>query len=304
MKTIVTGGAGFIGSQVVDRLIEEGHEVVVIDNLSTGKESNINKKAKFYNIDIQDQKVSEIFEKEKPDYVNHHAAQIDLRLSIKKPILDAQINILGLINILDNSVKHNVKKFIYVSSAAVYGIPGSLPVKEDVAKLPLSPYGIGKWVGELYLNFYNQTFGLNYTTLRYSNVYGPRQQGGEAGVVSIFIRKVLAGDNPIIFGDGKQTRDYVFVSDVVDANILALTKGDKEAFNIGTGVATSVNDLFSEIKKITNHQETAEHAEEIQGELKEIFLDSLKAEDMLGWKSKTSLNDGLNQTYNYFKNLI
>jgi len=179
-----------------------------------------------------------------------------------------------------------------------------LPAKEDLDKLPLSPYGIGKWVGELYLNFYNQVFGLNYTTLRYANVYGPRQQGGEAGVISIFIKKILSENNPIIFGDGKQTRDYVFVQDVVDANILALTKGDKEAFNIGTGIATSVNSLFSEIKKIIDYQGDVEHSEEIKGELKEIFLDCSKAEKILGWKPKTSLNDGLNKTYDYFKNLI
>ena len=245
MKILITGGAGFIASNIADRYLELGHEVVIVDSLITGRRKNVPEAAKFYEIDICDEKIKNIFEMERPDIVNHHAAQMDVRKSVADPAYDAGVNILGTINLLQNCVKYKVKKFIFASTGgAIYGEQDYFPADEKHPNQPLSPYGITKLSCEKYLFFYNDTFGLNYTVLRYANVYGPRQNPhGEAGVVAIFSQRMLRKEQPVINGEGTQTRDYVFVGDVVKANELALTGGDQKIYNIGTGIETDVNEL-------------------------------------------------------------
>ncbi|MCH7515783.1 MAG: NAD-dependent epimerase/dehydratase family protein, partial [Bacteroidetes bacterium] len=255
MKILVTGGAGFIASQIADVFIDEGHEVVVLDDLSTGFEENINPKAKFVRLNINDHKVSSLFEKEKFDVVNHHAAQMDVRKSVADPLFDANTNILGTINLLQHSVKFGVKKFLFSSTGgAVYGEQEYFPADENHPTHPVSPYGITKLCVEKYLFYYGGEYNLNYTVLRYANIYGPRQNPfGEAGVVAIFCTKLLKGEQPIINGTGKQTRDYVFVQDVVEANLLTLSDDKSDIYNIGTGIETNVNELFSFLIDIDNN---------------------------------------------------
>ncbi|MBD3202987.1 NAD-dependent epimerase/dehydratase family protein [Candidatus Woesearchaeota archaeon] len=304
MKILVTGGAGFIGSNLVDELIKKNYEVVVVDNLSSGKKNNLNPKAKFYKIDIRDKKISKIFDKHKFDLVNNHAAQISVTKSVRNPIEDAQINIIGLINLLENAKRTGVKKFINVSSGGVvYGEKGNMPFSEKDPFNPKSPYGVSKTAGEYYLNFYNEIHNINFTSLRYSNVYGPRQDPhGEAGVIAIFSRLMLNGKQPKIFGSGEQMRDYVFVEDVVDANIKSIKKGDNEAFNIATQKPTSVNELFSIMKELTGYNGEPKYASERPGEVFKNFLDISKAEKKLGWEPKYDLKSGLKKTINWFKN--
>jgi UDP-glucose 4-epimerase len=309
---LVTGGAGFIGSHVVDLLIDEGHRVVVIDDLSTGKKENINPNARFYRMDICDAKLEEIFAKEKIGWVNHHAAQIDVRKSVADPMEDAHINIQGLLNILENCVHYHVKGVVFVSSGGVvYGEPDQLPVAEDYPKCPLSPYGVSKLCSEYYLYYYQRIHGLSYIALRYGNVYGPRQDPhGEAGVVAIFTEKMLNDQNPTIFGDGEQLRDYVFVADVAQANRLAMRRLaeasspgsiDDQAYNIGTGTGTSVNALFAYLQEITGCHGNAVYGPERKGELRRIFLDVSKAERKLGWKPALNLQTGLTKTVEFFR---
>jgi UDP-glucose 4-epimerase len=297
LNILVTGGAGFIGSNVVDRYIELGHNVVIVDNLSTGKKSNLNPKAVFYKVDVQD-RLDKIFEKHKFDIVNHHAAQMDVRKSVEDPLFDAKVNILGIINVLENCVKHKVRKVIFISSGGVvYGQPKKMPPNEDFPYAPESPYGVSKVTSEFYLRYYSAVHGLNFTALRYSNVYGPRQNPeGEAGVVAIFSRQMLKNGTCKIFGDGKQTRDYVFVGDVVEANVAALTKGEGNSFNIGTGVRTSVLDLFNRLAKITGYKILPDYMPARKGELLENYLDASKAKKTLAWSPKISIDDGLKRT--------
>ncbi|HQJ46419.1 MAG TPA: NAD-dependent epimerase/dehydratase family protein, partial [Ignavibacteriaceae bacterium] len=261
MKILVTGGAGFIASQIADAFINEGHQVVILDDLSTGFEKNINPKAKFIKANICDKNLAELFEKEKFDVVNHHAAQMDVRRSVRDPEFDATTNILGTINLLQNCVKYNVKKFMFASTGgAVYGEQDYYPADEQHNTKPKSPYGISKLAVEKYLFFYNSEYKLNYTILRYANIYGPRQNPfGEAGVVAIFSTRLLKGEQPIINGDGKQTRDYVFVGDVVKANVITLNDNNSDIYNIGTGIETDVNQLFNYLNKITNANKDEKH---------------------------------------------
>ncbi|MDD5772435.1 MAG: NAD-dependent epimerase/dehydratase family protein [bacterium] len=303
-KILVTGGAGFIASNLVDRLIAEGHEVVIIDNLTTGFKENINKKARFYEIDIRDKKIDEIFAKEKPDYVDHHAAQMDVRKSIENPEYDADVNILGSINILENCRKHKVKKIIYISTGgAIYGEPEYFPVNEKHPINPVCHYGVSKHTVEHYLFLYNYLYNLNFTVLRYPNVFGPRQNPhGEAGVNAIFIKKMLSGEIPVIYGDGEQLRDYVYVSDVVDANILALKKGDKKFCNLGWGIGISVNQIYSTLQKIIKFSEKPEYAPARLGEINKIFIDGSLAAKELGWYPKVSFEEGLSKTTEWFRN--
>ena len=304
MKILVTGGAGFIASHVTDAYIEQGHEVVIVDNLSTGKKENINPKAQFIEMDIQDEKIFELFEKEKFDVVNHHAAQMDIRLSVKDPTFDARNNILGTINLLEAAVKTGVKKFIFISSGgAIYGEQDYFPADEEHPTRPLSPYGIAKLTGEKYIYFYHKTYNLNFVILRYANIYGPRQNpNGEAGVVAIFSNKFLSGDQPIINGDGKQTRDYVYVSDVVAANLKALQFEGSDYFNIGTGLETDVNVLFHKLNHLTNVNAAEGHRPAKLGEQLRSVLNSQKAKELLDWEPQVQLEEGLKKTVEFFKN--
>jgi len=295
MKILVTGGAGFIGSHLVDKALEEGYDVVTIDNLNNGKLENLNKDAKFYKVDIVDiDNLSLVFEKEKPDYIIHLAAQISLRESLKNPIYDAEQNILGSINVLEGCRKFNVKKVVYASSAAVYGFPKYLPVDEKHPINPFSPYGVSKHTVEHYLNSYYKNFDLDYVILRYSNVYGERQaSSGEAGVISIFIDVLKKKEKPVIFGDGKQTRDFIYVKDVAKANLLALEKEtNSKIFNISTNTETSVNKVFKIIKEIMNSNINPTYEKPIK-EVKNIRLDNSLVKKELDWKPKVELNEGL-----------
>jgi len=304
MKILVAGGAGFIASHIADKFIEEGHEVVILDDLSTGFEKNINPKAKFVNLKIGDEKVSNLFEEEKFDVVNHHAAQMDVRRSVIDPVFDANTNILGTINLLQNSVKHGVKKFMFASTGgAVYGEQDYFPADENHPTNPVSPYGISKLSVEKYLYFYFNEHKLNYTILRYANIYGPRQNPfGEAGVVAIFSTKLLKGEQPIINGTGEQTRDYVFVKDVVKANLLTLTDKESNIYNVGTGIETDVNELYNILNDIVGNGQEEKHGPAAAGEQMRSVITSQKLFDKFNWKPSTKLNDGLKETVEFFKN--
>jgi UDP-glucose 4-epimerase len=301
MKILLIGGAGFIGSHVADGLIEKGLDVVIVDNLSTGTEKNLNPKARFYQIDIRSSDLGEIFKKEKPDYVNHHAAQVSVLNSVADPIYDAQVNILGTLNVLESCVKWQVKKMIFISSAAVYGEQKKFPVDENHTTKPLFPYGAAKLSAEHYLYYYKTNYGLDYTVLRYSNVYGPRQDPfGEAGVVAIFMNKIIEETQPVINGDGKQTRDFVYVKDAVDANIKSLDAGEG-IFNIGTGIETSINNLFGLIKNVSNTSINEAYGLAKSGEQTRSVLDYSKAKRTLGWEPRIFLKEGLIKTFDYFR---
>ena len=306
MKILITGGAGFIGSHIADALITDGHSVVVLDNLSSGRFENLNPKAHFIQGDIRDKVlIDHLFKEHQFDIVNHHAAQMDVRKSVTDPVFDAETNIIGTINLLEASREHSIKRFIFASTGgAIYGEQDYFPADENHPTRPESPYGIAKRSVELYLHYYLSVHGLAHTIFRYANVYGPRQDPhGEAGVVSIFTNALLAEKQCTIFGDGKQTRDYVYVGDVVRAHILALEKNiGSETFNISTGIETDVNQLFSMISGIiTDGNATASYSESRKGEQKRSVCSAEKAEKFLGWKPGTGLEDGLKRTVGYFK---
>ncbi len=315
MRVLVTGGAGFIGSHIVDGLLEAGHEAAVVDNLSSGRRENLNPGARFHEADICSPGLAEIFAGGNFDLVSHHAAQIDVRHSVVDPLDDARVNILGLLNVLECCRRYGVRGVVFASSGGVvYGEPSRLPAAETFPKGPLSPYGVSKLSSEFYLCYYAQGQGLPCVTLRYGNVYGPRQDpNGEAGVVAIFGERLLRGETPVVYGDGEQLRDYVFVGDVVRANLLAIqrllgapcaaTPGgcaiNDFAYNIGTGQGTSVNELYDLLREITGFQGAATHCPERAGELRRIFLDVSKAREELGWEPQVSLREGLARTVAY-----
>lgn len=304
MKVLVTGGAGFIGSHAVDLYIERGYEVVVVDDLSTGREKNLNPQATFYKLDIRNQELAKVFERERPDFVNHHAAQIDVRRSVAQPIFDADVNILGSLNLLECARQFEVKRVIYISTGgAVYGEPVYLPCDEEHPISPISPYGASKYAVEQYLYMYYLNFGLEYTVLRYPNVYGPRQNSqGEAGVVAIFTSQMLAGRQAIINGDGEQERDFVYVEDCAEANLLATTsKAPQGVYNLGSSKGVSVNELFAILKKLTNYQAGPLYGPEKVGETKRIYLSAEKARRELGWAPATRLESGLEKTVVYYQ---
>lgn len=288
MKVLVTGGAGFIGSHVVDVYIDAGHDVVVVDDLSSGRKEHLHKKAVFYKADITDtDAMRKIFEKEEVEVINHHAAQISVSASVKNPICDAEINILGGINLLELAVEFGIKKFIFASTGgAIYGETNNVPTPETHNSAPLSAYGTSKLSFEFYLKYYRTVKGLEYSTLRYSNVYGERQNPhGEAGVVAIFCEKIQADEQPVIYGDGKQTRDFVYVKDVAAANLIALEKDALNSFvNIATSVECSVNDLFGLVAKASGKEVEKVYAAGREGEQLRSALDIEKAEKLLGWK--------------------
>jgi len=301
MEVLVTGGAGFIGSNIVDGLIEAGHQVIVVDNLSTGKKENLNEQAEFYNLDLRDQKLKEVFKENEISHVIHHAAQIDVQHSINDPLFDAQNNILATINLLECCRAYKVKKIIYASSAAVYGEPDYLPVDEEHPIKAMSPYGISKHTPEHYIKMYNELYELKYTIFRYANVYGPRQDPkGEGGVVSIFVDKMLAEERPVIFGDGQQTRDFVHVYDIVKANLLALDNGDNILVNISTQSRDSVNDLVDHLNQILPYEIKAIYQEARKGDILHSSLANGKAKEQLGWTPGYDFKDGLEQTVGYY----
>lgn len=311
-KIIVTGGAGFIGSHITDALISRGHRVVVIDNLYRGKKKNINPKAKFYKIDVRNKNIEGIFKKEKPEFVFHYAAQIDTRTSVRNPSFDAEVNVLGTINISQNAAKHKVKKIIFAATGGALSSEATiLPTPENKFALPVSPYGAAKISAEMYLHYFWKTHGLPYAALRMANVYGPRQSPeGEAGVISIFTDKMLHGKQPVIFGSGKQTRDYVYVGDVVRANLLALKSKKVGSFNVGTGKETNVLKLFKILKKLTDSSVSEIHGapigqgkgeSKVAGEQMRSVLDSSKIRRELGWQPKVELGEGLRKTVEWFR---
>jgi len=302
-KILVTGGAGFIGSSVADRFIKDGHKVVIIDNLSTGVEANLNKKAKFYEVDIRDVVVDKIFEREKPDVLCHHAAQIDVRKSAEDPIFDAEVNIIGSLNLFNSCVKHKVEKIIFASTGgAIYGEQDYFPADEDHPANPLSPYGVAKLTIEKYLHFYKEVYGINFVSLRYANVYGPRQNPfGEAGVVGIFTERLLGNKKVIINGDGKQTRDFIFVEDVVESNVLALKYPQSDIFNIGTGIETDINCIFRILKEKIESEQKEFHGPAKPGDQKRSVIECSKAKRLLKWKPRYNLEDGIAKTVEYYK---
>ncbi len=303
MNILVTGGAGFIASQIADAYIEEGHKVIILDDLSTGRLENVNKNAEFICANIQDPEVEEIFQKHRIDVVNHHAAQMDVRKSVEDPIYDAKNNVLGFINILQNSAKNGVKKVIFSSSGgAIYGEQDYFPADEEHKLQPYSPYGITKLVGEKYLFFYALNYGMKYTALRYANVYGPRQNPhGEAGVVAIFIKMLLEKQQPVINGNGEQTRDFVFVKDVVRANVLALQNEESNIFNVGTSIESTINDVYRILSTETGANLDEQHGPGKEGEQFRSVVSYEKIKKTLGWEPKTSLQEGLKETVEYFK---
>ena len=306
MKVLVTGGAGFIGSHIVDRLIEEGHEVVILDNLVTGKKKNINKEARFYKLDILSPKLQKLFQKEKPDMISHHAAQIDVRRSVADPLFDAQVNILGLLNIMENALRYGIQRVVFASSGgAVYGEQQTFPAPETHPTHPMSAYGISKLTGEHYLYYYQQTGGLRPVSLRYANVYGPRQDPfGEAGVVAIFTQKMLIGEQPVINGNGQQTRDYVYVEDVVEANMAVINENIEGIFNVGTGTETPVNRLYHYLSELTGCRNKALYGPEKRGEQLRSLLDCGKLNKLVGWEPRMSIQEGLEKTVAYFREVV
>jgi UDP-glucose 4-epimerase len=304
MKILVTGGAGFIGSHVVDTYIDNEYEVVVVDDLSTGRLSNLNPAATFYKLDIRSPQLASVFEKELPDYVNHHAAQMDVRRSVIDPLFDADVNILGSINLIECAKKFEVKRFVYISTGgAVYGEPEYLPCDEAHPIKPICQYGASKHTVEHYLYMYQQLYGLEYVVLRYPNVYGPRQDPyGEAGVVAIFTGQMLNGKQATVNGDGEQERDFVYVGDCARANLLALqTKNGSAIYNLGSGQGTSVNQIFDVLKEITRYKLDRFHGPAKVGETRRIYLDAKKARVELDWVPTVSLEGGLKRTVDYFR---
>lgn len=308
MRILVTGGAGFIGSHIVDAYIAQGHEVLVLDSLwehGGGRRQNIPDRALFMHMDVRDENITRIFQDFKPDIVNHHAAQHSVAISSRDPRYDADVNVMGLINVLDNCVKGGVKKVIFASSGATFGTPDSLPMNEKTPQRPESPYGITKMVSEHYLRFYKSEHGLDFTALRYGNVYGPRQDpNGEAGVIAIFIGKFLAKEGVRIDWDGEQTRDYVYVKDVARANVIALERGSGGLFCIGTNRRTSVNEIYRALCQISGFDAPVTQGPRRPGDARDAQFDPALAKAELGWEPSTALMDGMRETFEYFKTAL
>lgn len=302
MRITVTGGAGFIGSHLVDRLIEDGHTVQVIDNLYTGNKEFVHSKAQFVELDIRDPKLYSVLEEFRPDYIFHEAAQTEVSTSMSDPMLDCDINLMGLINLLNAAVKLDVKKFLMPSSAAVYGNLDTLPLNEEMIGNPSSFYGLTKLTTEHYLRIYHEAFGLPYICYRYSNVFGPRQgNGGEGGVISIFAKAIVQDSPIIIYGDGKQTRDFIYVDDVVEANILGMQHQVTGIYNVSTGISSSVNLLVDEFRNISGKDIEVVYDKPRLGDIRDSVLATDKSEKELLFTAKYNLHDGLIKTYEYFK---
>ncbi|MBV8720938.1 MAG: NAD-dependent epimerase/dehydratase family protein [Candidatus Eremiobacteraeota bacterium] len=307
MRIIVTGGAGFIGSHIVDTYLAAGHEVLVLDSLwehGGGRRANVPERASFVHMDVRDDGVGRIFAEFKPEVVSHHAAQHSVAISSRDPIYDAQVNVVGMLNVLESAVKNGCRKVIFASSGATFGNPEMLPITDDTPQRPTSPYGITKMVTEHYLRFYQAEKGLDFTALRYGNVYGPRQDpNGEAGVISIFIGKFLQREGVRIDWDGEQTRDYVYAGDVARVNVAALDRGSGGCYVIGTGVKTSVNAIYRALVEISGFEAPVTHAPRRPGDARDAQFDASRARKELGWSASTTLIDGMRATYEYFKAL-
>jgi UDP-glucose 4-epimerase len=306
VKIVVTGGAGFIGSHIVDAYIERGHEVHILDDLSTGQRRNLNPKAVLHEVDIADPQAARLIEGIQPDLLSHQAAQMDVRHSVADPTFDARVNILGFIHLLEGCKNSGVKKVIFASSGgAVYGEQDVFPAPEDHPTRPASPYGVSKRAGELYLSYYQQAFALPYIALRYANVYGPRQSAkGEAGVVAIFLSLLLTGKPPVINGDGRQTRDYVYVGDVVAANVAALDSTFVGPVNIGTGVETDVVTIFRELRQAVGSPIEARHGPAKPGEQRRSCVDGGLAAQVLNWRPQMILAEGLRRTAEFYRETV
>lgn len=306
MKILVTGGAGFIGSHVVDAYVEQGHEVHVVDNLCTGLRENVNPRAVFHFMDIRDPAITDFVADEGFEVLNHHAAQMDVRRSVDDPVYDAEVNAIGTLRLMEGARKGKVKKVIFASTGgAIYGEQDYFPADELHPLRPVSPYGVTKLVGEKYLHYYQFVHGIPYVVLRYANVYGPRQNPhGEAGVVAIFTERLLRGEQPIINGDGLQTRDFVFVGDVVRANLLALDYPRNDVFNIGTGIETDVNTIFRKLRELCGSDVPERHGPAKPGEQRRSVLDYTHARKELGWEPQVSLDEGLRQTVQFFRSRL
>ncbi len=302
-KILVTGGAGFIGSHVADGYIAAGHDVAVVDNLIAGKRENLHPKAAFYPVDIRSAELAAVFEKEKPEYVSHHAAQIDVRRSLAEPMFDAEVNILGSLNLLELCVKHKVEKILFASTGgAIYGEPRELPASETCPPNPKCHYATSKLAFEHYLHLYETLYGQRYTVLRYPNVFGPRQSPeGEAGVCSILAGLMLSGKQPTLFGFGEPLRDYVYVGDIARANLVALDKGDGDTLNLGSGKGTSVRELFETIKDILGYPGEPALAPLRPGEIDRVYITGDRAAAVLGWRPEVSLREGLAKTVEHIR---
>lgn len=305
MRILVTGGAGFIASHISDEYVRLGHEVAVLDDLSRGRRQNLNSQAQLYEGDIRDRGfVQQVFSEFKPEVVNHHAAQMDVRRGVREPIFDVQVNILGSLNLLEGAVTHKVARFVYISTAgAAYGEPKQLPVPEDCPIDPITPYGISKHTVEHYLFTYRHLYGLSYAVLRYGNVYGPRQSSqGEAGVFAIFSEQILSGTQPVIYGDGNKTRDYIYIEDVVAANVAVLDKGQGEIFNIASGQPTTDLEVFRLVANLLGQPGLQPRYTSIRpGEIQDIYLDISKAKRFLGWSPRISIAEGASRTVDSFQ---
>ncbi len=307
MKVLVTGGAGFIGSHIVDKLVRAGYETVVVDNLSTGKRENLTSETQFYHIDIRNNRLKDVFRDEAPEFVIHQAAQPSVPVSLKDPLEDAGINVLGTLNLLECCRLQGVRKIVYASSAAIYGHPTGLPVTEEHPIQPLSPYGVSKYTVELYLQTYHLTYGIEYVVLRYANVYGPRQDPfGEAGVVCIFIDRLLREKQAVIYGDGLQTRDFIYAGDVASANLCAIRteSASSHIFNISTNAQITINQLFGQIQQATRSNSPIIHQREREGDIKFSCLDNTRAREILKWSPQVTLEEGLIETVAFFKQRI
>jgi len=312
-KALVTGGAGFIGSTLVDRLLAEDWRVDVVDDLSTGGLGNLagarslgERRLSFHRFDLRSPALRDVMTRAKPDVVFHLAAQIDVRVSVANPMLDAEVNVLGSLNVLEGCLEAGVSKIVFASSGGtIYGLPDEIPTKETAPQTPVSPYGVAKKAVGDYLSYYRQERGLESTALALANVYGPRQDPhGEAGVVAIFAGKLLQGETATVFGDGSQTRDFVFVDDVVDAFVRAADRGGGLLLNVGTGTETSVTELYNAMARIVKRKGKPRQAPARVGELARSALDPARAEMHLGWKPWTSLDEGLTRTLVHFRDLL
>lgn len=304
-QIVVTGGAGFIGSHIADRLISEGHRVLVVDNLSTGKRRHLPPEAEFMELDITDEGLRDCFVRFRPEAVIHHAAQVSVNRSIHDLIEDARINIMGSLNVIEAARASGARKVIYASSAAAYGIPDGGLISEHHAINPISYYGVSKHTPEHYLPVAAHLHGLEFTVLRYANVYGSRQDAyGEGGVVSIFASKLLAGERPVIYGDGEQTRDFVHVQDIVEANLAALSRGNGSILNIGMSRSTSINELLRTMCTLAGVPFAPEYRERRQGDIVHSRLDNRAAMQELNWMPRYSLQEGLKETMSYYKRML